>query len=114
MTIRERITEYQNEIVKGDLLPGRASEILVELSALVGNVNDEIRTRDIEYSKILLKHYEQEATANRAKIKAETTPEYEAKRIARDTKELAVEMCRSLKFFLKAKGEEYEMGKYQH
>jgi hypothetical protein len=112
-TIREIITEHQNEILKGNLAPGRASEILLELSAIIGNCNDEIRIRDIEYNKILLKYYEQEVTANRAKIKAETTAEYEAKRIARDTKDLVVEMCRSLKYFLKAAEEEYQMGRFQ-
>jgi hypothetical protein len=113
MTIREIIKGKQNEILKGNLLPQRASEILVELSALVGNLNDEITKRDMEYNKILLDYYDQETTANRAKIKAGTTPEYEAMRRARNTKDLAIELIRSLKYFLKAFEEEKQTTRFQ-
>jgi hypothetical protein len=61
---------------------------------------------------VLLKHLESEEAANRAKIRAETTPEYQRKREARDTKELAIELCRSLKYFLKAKQDEYQMSRH--
>lgn len=105
-TIRNLIEEMQNEILNTDLLPERAAEILTRLSALLGNCNDEIRIRDIEYNKKLLECYQKEEKANRAKIIAEITSEYEAKRIARDTKELAVELMRSIKYFLKSKSEE--------
>jgi len=111
MTIRELIKNKQDEILEGDLLPGRASEILIELSALLGNINDEIRTRDVLYSKVLLGFLESEEKANRAKIKAETTEEYENKCRARDAKELALELIRGLKYYLRAKDEEYKHGK---
>ena len=109
-TIRERVLNIQNEILAGNLTPSRCSEMMVELSAIFGNINDEIRTRDVEYNKVLLNYYESEETANRAKIKAETSPEYVAKRIARDTKELTVELIRSLKYFLRSATEEYQAG----
>jgi hypothetical protein len=113
MTIREIIVGYQNEVKSDDLLPERAAEIQKSLAALMGNVNDEIRRRDMEYKKVLLKHLETQEKASHAKIMAETTPEYELMREARDTKELLVEMVRSLKYFLKAKEEEFRMGKFQ-
>jgi hypothetical protein len=112
-TIREYITLYQNEILKGNLLPQRAAEILTEISALLGNLNDEITKRDIEYNKILLECYNKETTANRAKIKANITPEYESMRTARNTKELAIELIRSLKYFLKSQEEERIEGRFQ-
>lgn len=112
-TIRERVTDIQNEILAGNLTPARASEMMVELSAVFGNINDEIRTRDVEYNKVLLIYYESETKANRAKIKAETSPEYSAKRVARDTKELTVELIRSLKYFLRSAEEEYRAGSFQ-
>lgn len=111
-SVRERISKYQNEILAGDLLPDRAADILTEMSALLGNINDEIRVKDIEYGKVLLEHYNTQEKANRAKIIAETTPAYEAKRIARDTKELATEMIGSLKYFLRAKEEEMKAGRF--
>ena len=112
-TIREIITANQNEILRGNLLPQRAAEMMTELSAVIGNLNDEITKRDMEYNKVLLEHYDREATANRAKIKAGTTPEYEAMRTARNIKELAVELIRSLKYFLKSAEEERQTSRYQ-
>ena len=111
MTIRELIKERQAEVGKSDLQPPRAAEILNELASLIGNCNDEIRIRDVEYNQILLRFLASEEKANWAKIKAETSAEYLAKREARDTKEVVIEMIRSLKFFLKAKEEEYRLSK---
>jgi hypothetical protein len=108
MTLRGKVLEFQKEV--GDsktLQPERAAEILVELTSLLGFVNDEIRKRDVEYNVKLLECYEKESKANRAKILAETSPEYIAKREARDTRELMIELIRSLKFFLKAERYEY-------
>lgn len=92
-----------------DLLPDRAAQLLTKLTALMGNCNDEIREADVEYAGVLLKHLDSEEAANRAKIRAETTPEYLRKREARDTKELVIELVRSLKYFLKAKEEEMRL-----
>lgn len=106
MSIREMILVYQKEILNKDLQPDRAAEILTEISALLGNINDEIRIADCEYANILLNCLTQETKANRAKIRAEISPQYERKRIARDMKELAIEIIRSLKYFLRAKEDE--------
>ena len=109
MNIREIIKGIQEEVAKSDLLPGRAVELLNQLSALIGNINDFIRERDLAYSRVLLKCLDSEEKANRAKIMAETTPEYLAKREARDTKELSLEMIRSLKYYLRAKEDEFRV-----
>ena len=107
MNIRERIQSYQSEILAGNLLPVRASEILTELSALLGNISEEIMQRDVAYNKVLLSYLEVEKSANRAKIKSDITPEYEAMRTARNAEKVAVEMIRSLKYLLKAQQEEF-------
>lgn len=110
ITVRGMVRLIQVEVRDTpDLQPDRAAECLNRLTALLGNLNDEIRTADAEYAVILLKHLDGEETANRAKIRAETTPEFQRKREARDIKELAVELIRSLKYFLKAKQDEYRM-----
>ena len=114
MTIRELIIERQAEVRNSaDLLPERAAEILAELSALLGSINDEIRKRDVEYNLVLLQALESENKANRAKIKAQTSEEYIKMREARDAKEVAVEMMRSLKFYLKAKADELHYSGFQ-
>lgn len=113
-SIREMVEAMQMECRNsGDLMPERAAEILVQLASILGNINDEILKRDMEYSKILLSWLEKESKANRAKITAETTPEYEARCVARNTKELGIELIRSLKYFLKAREEELQQAKYQ-
>lgn len=106
MTVRERIKSIQVEVRDTDLQPHRAADLLAELAALIGNVNDEIRVADIAYAHVLLACLEGSEAANRANIRAECSPEYARKREARDTKELVIEMLRSLKYFLKAKSDE--------
>lgn len=105
MTVRDFIKSYQREIRDTDLQPDRAAELLVKLTALMGNCNDQIREADADYATILLSFLEADEAANRAKIRAETTPAYQRKREARDTKELVVELCRSLKYLLKSNEE---------
>jgi hypothetical protein len=107
MTVRELVKNYQREIQQtNDLLPDRAAELLMQLTALMGNVNDEIRAADSEYAVTLLHYLDSEAKANRARIRAEISPEFRRKQEARDTKELVIELSRSLKYFLRAKSEE--------
>jgi hypothetical protein len=108
VTIRGHVRMIQVEIRDTpDLLPDRASELLNRLSSLLGNINDQIREADLAYSNVLLVHLESEEKANRAKIRAETTPEFLKKSEARHTKELALQLIGSLKYYLRAKQEEY-------
>ena len=65
MTIREIISKHQNELAKGDLMPARAADILTELSALFGNVLDEVAVREVAYHKVLLLALETEKSANK-------------------------------------------------
>jgi hypothetical protein len=111
--VRDLIRTYQREIRQtADLQVDRAAAILNHLSALIGNVNDEIREADAAYAVALLAIMEAEQKANRARIRAETTPEYQRKREARDEKELLLELTRSLKYFLKAKADEWQLARH--
>lgn len=111
MTVRDMVHQMQREIRDTDLQPERAAILLGKLTALMGNCNDEIREADQEYALCLLGHLEQEEKANRAKIRAEISQEYQRKREARDTKELVVELVRSLKYFLKSQAEEMRLSR---
>jgi len=109
-TVRGLVRAMQVEIREAsDLQPDRASELLVKLTALLGNCNDEIREADLLFAQVLLDCFRSEKAANRARVLAETTPAYQRKREARDCKELAIELIRSLKYFLKAKQEEMQL-----
>lgn len=110
-TVRGLVRSIQVEVRDTpDLLPDRAAELLNQLTSLLGNLNDELREADAAYAAILLRHLESEEASSRAKIRAETTPEYARKREARDIKELAIELSRSLKYFLRAKSDELRAG----
>ena len=109
-SVRGLIHDIQKELRdSGELLPDRASELLTRLTALLGNVNDEIREADAIYASVLLTCLQSDEAASRAKIRAETTPEYLRKREARDVKELTLEMIRSLKYYLRSKEEEMRL-----
>lgn len=113
MTLREKVNEYQNEILQGEVLPERAIEILKELSALYGNILDRIKDTEFTYNKILLTHFETEKSANRATIKAKTTKEYQDLLEALNTKELVKKMMSSLNRYTDYKKEEMKTLKYQ-
>lgn len=113
-SVREFVRAVQREILDAsDLLPDRAAELLMQLSALLGNVNDEIRVADAEYAVVLLSFLDTESKANRARIRAETSPAFRRRQEARDTKELMLEVIRSLKYFLRAKAEEMQLARHQ-
>ena len=101
-TVRELVKQIQVEVREKDLQPARAAELLTKLTALLGNCFEEIRQADHDYAVVLLCHLESESKANRAKIRAETSPEYRRKREARDTRELVQEMIGSLKYLLRS------------
>jgi hypothetical protein len=102
MTVRELVKQIQIEIRDTDLQPARAAELLTKLTALLGNCFEEIREADHVYALVLLSCLESEAKANRAKIRAETSPEYRRKREARDTRDLVQELIGSLKYLLRS------------
>lgn len=111
MTIRERIREAQRVCLSDELTPANARETLVQLSALYGNCLQEIREADHAYAVVLLSCLDASEAASRAKIRAETSPEYLRKREAHDTKDVALEMIRSLKVMLRSLDEEMRLAR---
>lgn len=108
-TIRERVREIQKDLRDGALTPDMARESLVHLTALYGNVLDELRAADADYKAVLLRHLNSETKANRARMHAEASPEYARVREAADTKALVIEMVRSCKVYLRSLDEEMRL-----
>lgn len=106
MSVRDLINQRQIECRSGDLMPARAGEVMVELSSLLGNINNEILEREIAYNKKLLECLDKEKTANKAKIIAETSDEYRLMREAKNAEKVALEIIRSLKYYLRVKEDE--------
>lgn len=110
-TVRERVREIQRDLRDGALTPDMARESLVTLTALLGNVNDAQRVADGAYKAILLQCFEVEKKANRARMVAETKPEYLAAREAKDCETLVVEMIRSCRAYLRSLDEEMRLAR---
>ena len=111
MTIRERVRGIQANLRDGALTPDMARESLVVLTALLGNVNDEQRAADHDYKVILLECLRSEEKANRARMVAETSPQYTRAREAKDTGTLVVEMIRSCRAYLRSLDEEMRLAR---
>ena len=109
--MRDLVRTIQRELRQGELAPERARELLVTLTALLGNTLEEIREADAAYAKVLLACLESSTKANRATIQAQCTPEFARKQEARDTRELVVEMTRSLKYYLRSLAEEMQLSR---
>lgn len=111
MSIRERIKAIQKNLRDGALTPDMARESLVQLTALLGNVNDEQRDADAAFKAVLLAAMRSESKANRARIVAETSPEYARAREAKDTEKLVTEMVRSCRAYLRSLDEEMRLSR---
>lgn len=110
-TVREMVRDAQIEVRDSDLLPQRAAELLGILTALLGNVNRELREAEMAYNGVLRGCLAQHEAANRARIEAEGTSEYLRKREAKDTLSEVTEMIRSLKIILKSQQEEMRLAR---
>lgn len=111
MTIRERIKAVQRELGTGALTPDLTRESLVRLTSLLGNVHDEQRAADHEYKLVLLGCLQTHDKANRARIAAEVTPQFQRAKEAKDTADLVVEMIRSCKCYLRSLDEEMRLAR---
>lgn len=103
------VAGIQREIRATDLTPERARDLLLKLSALMGNVLEEIKEADADYATVLLQHLDGEEAANRAKIRAETTEQFKRKQEARNCQTLMVEMSRAIKHYLNSLSEEMRL-----
>lgn len=110
-SVRERIAAIQRDLRDGALTPDLARESLVQLTALLGNVSDEQRVADGEYKQVLLDAMRSESKANRARIVAETSPQYQRARTAKDTQTLVIEMIRSCRAYLRSLDEEMKLAR---
>lgn len=75
-TVRERIAEIQKALRDDDIPPSRAREYAIELAGLHGNIHREVLDAELAYNAVLSEAFATEQKANRATLKANTTPEY--------------------------------------
>jgi hypothetical protein len=105
-SLYDRIAAIQTQLAEGALTPDTARESLVKLTALLGNVHDLQRKADHDYKLVLLGCMKGQKAASRARIEAETTPQYDEARKAADLAKLVIENIRSLKQYMRSLDEE--------
>lgn len=110
-TVRQMVHVIQVELRGGDVLPSRARELLMTLTSLMGNCQIEVTRSEMAFTAVFAGCLDSEGKANRARIRAEMTPEYQAKEDARNTLTLVVEMIRSLKVILRSLEEEIRLAR---
>ena len=110
MSVREMVEPFQAEMASPGLLPGRAREILIQLTALYGNCLEDVREADHAYSIILLKFLDSDEAANRAKIRAQTSLEYLRKTEADNTLKVVLELPEQMEEELVNKGRISKVG----
>ena len=108
-SVTELVNTYKNQVFKGNLSGQEAAEILIALSALLGNINQEIRERQQKYIQALRELLEMESTVAKAKIISMATPEWLMLQESKDQKEVTLELVRSLKYFIRSLKDEIEM-----
>ena len=101
----------QAELRSGDLHPERAREHVLTLTSLLGNCLDEVQQADLAYHQVLLRELDADGPANRAKIRAQVSPEYQRQREAHNTHTLMLEMIRGLKAVLRSLEEEMRLSR---
>ena len=110
---KELIGKYAKEVYQSNYTPDRALQILGELASLEGNVIDFANKCELAYNLRLQKCYEAEEKANRAKLMANTSPEYKAYLEAKALLKLVSGLQSSLKYFARAKEEEKRNARFQ-
>lgn len=109
-TASQLIEDYRREIRDTDIDRVRAAEILNKLSALYGNVTEEIRGREMEYNKVFANTLATNDSVAKAEVLSKITPEYTNFRVARDLEKVLLEMIRSLKHYCKVRENEWFEG----
>lgn len=110
-SIRDRIKQIQKDLLSTAKTPDQVRNALIVLSSLYGHVTDEQRAADHEYKLVLLGCLQTHDKANRARIAAEVTPQFQRAREAKDTADLVVEMIRSCKAYLRSLDEEMRLAR---
>ncbi len=101
-SVRQRLAVIHDGQLRGDATPIEAAQWLATLGALIGNVLQEIREAEAAYARVYSDCLDREEKANRAKIRAELTPEFARCREARDTLKQVEQQIGTLKYLLRA------------
>jgi hypothetical protein len=105
------VKSIQAEIRDNELPANRAAALVTKLAALLGNVGDEIRSAEMSFNYVYATLLASDGTAARAKVQAQTSPEYLRLREAKDTRELVEQLIGSLKYLIRVAESEMRLSR---
>ncbi len=111
MTSAERIAAMEVEMSETEVSPARASEMLMQATAIHAGYVREATQRELVYNHVLNAYMSGDEAAARATIRAKASDEYAAWQKARDEAGICLEHVRSLKKFLEHQREEMRLAR---
>jgi len=108
-SIRSIVREIQVECRDTEVHPQRAAEMLTTLTAILGNIGDELRQANLACDVKYLELFQTHKAANRAKLFLNVTSEYARKCEAVDTREEAKQLVITLRQVLRTAGDEMRL-----
>lgn len=112
-TTEELILDIRREAYEPDKLsPGRASELLVELSSLIGTLKETELGKEMLYNQEVLLHQTTEGSKAKGETIAKAGDRYRDWKLAKYIKETAEGMIGTLKYFVSEKNREFRDAKY--
>lgn len=109
-TVRGLIQSIQVEVRDTELDPSRAAELVTKLTVLYASVLDVVTKREMEFNEVLSGLMDEDMPANRAKIRAQATDQYQALQEARNVEKSTLQLIQSLKTLVKLRQEEMRLG----
>ena len=111
MTARERIAEMEAEMTDTEVSPARASEMLMQATAIHASCVREATKRELVYNHVLNAFMSGDEAASRATVRAKASDEYAAWQEARNEMDIVMEHVRSLRRFLEHQKEEMRLAR---
>ena len=108
-----QLLEEIRQEAMGELDPGRATHLLQNLSALLGNVSSIWIAKEMEYNRYFAKISKEVEKITEARILAKASLEYQLKLEAEALLNTTNELINSLKYLVRYKTQEMRNSKYQ-
>ena len=109
--IKARVRAIEDHLADGAMSPVNAREFLVALTALGGVVVDETRRAELKFNHVLLAFLNSDEAANKAKIRAQCSPEYADFKAAKDLSEQIKQLIISCRGYLRSLDEEARLAR---
>jgi hypothetical protein len=110
-SIRERVRAIEDKLADGTMEPATAREFMMALTGVGGPVADEVRRAEMVYNHVLLAFLSTDEAANRAKIRAQCSPEYNDYKSALDLSKQIQQLIISTRGYLRSLDSEAQLAR---